>query len=130
MMPDDMPSPGTILCAGTAAAFAAVTPLALFVGLLTTNPLFLLSTYLFGVPLALVPSWTLGLPAYFVLRERWALTWGWAALGGFVVGGLPAALLSLPFAQQPGDPLEVFVWFGLFGAFGGLGFRAYLLFLE
>jgi hypothetical protein len=129
-MPEETPSLGTMLCAGTAAAFAAVTPLALFVGLLTMNPLFLLSTYMFGVPLALVPSWTLGLPAYLVLRERWALTWGWAALGGFFVGGLPAALLSLPFAQQPGDPMEVFVWFGLFGAFGGLGFRAFLRFLE
>jgi hypothetical protein len=124
------PPLGAVLCAGTVAAFASVTPVALLLGLATMNPWVFLTAYVSGVPIALVPSWVLGLPAYLVLRERWALTWGWAALGGFVVGGLPAILLSLPLAVGLSDSLEAIFWFGLLGACGGLGFRAYLLLLE
>jgi hypothetical protein len=124
------PPLGAVLCAGTAAAFAAVTPVALLMGLTTMNLSVPVAAYLFGVPVALIPSWALGLPAYFMLRERWTLTWAWAAAGGFVVGGLPAAILSLPLGVGPLDSLEAFLWVGLLGACGGLGFRAYLLFLE
>jgi hypothetical protein len=93
------------------------------------NPWIFLSAYGFGVPIALVPSWMLGLPAYFVLRERWALTWGWAALGGLVVGGLPAGLLSLAVTRDPPAALGALFWVGLLGACGGLAFRASLRFL-
>jgi hypothetical protein len=128
-MSEEKPSLGTVLCAGTAAAFAAVTPMALL-GLPGMNFPILLGAYLVGVPIALVFSWVLGLPAYFVLRERWALTWGRAALGGFVVGGVPAGLLSLPFADPPQASLGVFASVGFLGACGGLGFRAFLLACE
>jgi hypothetical protein len=126
----DHPPLGAILCAGTAAAFAAVTPVALLLGLATMNPWVFLSAYMFGVPIALVPSWTLGLPAYFRLRDRWALTWPWAASGGFVVGALPAGLLSLAVSRDPPAALGMLLWVGLLGACGGLAFRAYLRFLE
>jgi hypothetical protein len=117
------------LCAGTAAAFAAVTPVALLLGLASMNPGLFLFAYVLGVPIALVPSWMLGLPAYFVLRERWALTWAWGALGGFVVGGLPAGLLSLAVTKDPLSALGVLFLVGLLGACGGLAFRAFLRFL-
>jgi hypothetical protein len=126
----DQPPLGAILCAGTAAAFAAVTPMALLLGLATMNLWVFLSAYMLGVPIALVPSWMLGLPAYFVLRERSALTWAWAASGGFVVGGLPAGLLSLALSRDPLVGLGLLLWVGLLGACGGLAFRAYLGFLE
>jgi len=129
-MPGEKPALATVLCAGTAAAFAAVTPAALFVGLMSLNGWELLLVYALGVPVALVPAWVLGLPAYYLLRERWALTWTRAALGGFLVGGVPASLFALTFAQGPLPSVEGFLWFGLFGAFGGLGFRAFLLSLE
>lgn len=124
------PPLGAVLCAGTAAAFAAVTPVALLLGLASMSPWVFLSAYLSGVPIALVPSWSLGLPAYFVLRERWPLTWAWAALGGFVVGGVPAGLLLLAFTRDPLATLGGLFSVGLLGACGGLAFRAYLRFLE
>ena len=123
-------SHGTILCAGTAAAFAAVTPAALLMSAASGNLWLFLSAYLFGVPLALVHSWALGLPAYFVLREHWDLTWTRAALGGLVVGALPATILFLAVGGRATGALGMAGSTGLLGAAGGLGFRAYLLFLE
>jgi uncharacterized membrane protein YvlD (DUF360 family) len=52
-------------------------------------------TLLFGLPIALLHAFVLGLPAYLVLRRFRALGWWSAALGGFVVGAAPIALLTL-----------------------------------
>jgi hypothetical protein len=115
---------GTILSAGTVAAFAAVTPAALLLGLASMDGWLLLFVYVVGVPVAILHSWVLGLPAYFVLRERWALSWEAAALGGFVVGILPSTALSLV-TQGGGIDIWVFIA-GMLGAVGGLGFKAFL----
>jgi hypothetical protein len=51
---------------------------------------------LFGLPIALFHAFVFGLPIYMRLRRRWRLRWWSAMLGGFLVGGLPLILLSLP----------------------------------
>jgi hypothetical protein len=118
----------TILCAGTVAAFAAVTPAALMFGLISMNGGLLLFAYVVGVPIAIVHSWLLGIPAYLFLRERWALSWEAAALGGFVVGLLPATVLSLVL-DVGGIDFSVVIA-GMLGACGGLGFKAFLRSFE
>ena len=127
-MNDPHPPLGQVLGAGFVAAFAAVTPFAGFVASgATDQPIPLVAAaYLFGLPLALLHVYLLGLPAYHLLRARWALTWGRSAFGGFVVGGVPTALLSGLVTDFHSDALWAACFPGALGALGGLAFRAWI----
>lgn len=65
----------------------------------------------------------LALPAVFVLGRRWPLTWWRAALGGFVVGASPSALLAV--LTSTAAVIEVGIA-GLLGSVGGMAFWAAL----
>jgi hypothetical protein len=76
---------------------------------------------------ALVHTVVLGLPAYLL---AWRLDWTrwWVSLiGGFVVGGLPYAVLALPWGAQPPPDLVAahviapFSWLFYGGVALGLG---------
>lgn len=127
-MNDVHPPLGQLLGAGFVAAFAAVTPFAAFVASAAPDqavPL-IAAAYLFGLPLALLHVYLLGLPAYHLLRVKWALTWRRSALGGLMVGGLPSALLSAFVTDFHPDAPGAACFPGALGALGGLAFRAWI----
>ena len=123
-MAEPQPPLGEVLAAGFTAAFAAVTPFALFVTSGDQAIALLASAYLFGLPLALLHAFLLGLPAYHVLRGRWALTWPRSALGGLIVGGLPTAIVAMLTAGFHPDALWIAGIPAALGGLGGLAFRA------
>ena len=96
-----------------AACFAAAggAPLA-FVPLLLSSGggmgiVFLIPVMIVGFPIALLHVVFLALPAYVLVDRFWRLTWWNSSLAGLLIGGIPAALLSLPWQtsfewQMPG----------------------------
>jgi len=127
-MDEAHPPLGQVLAAGFVAAFAAVTPFAAFVAWAAPNQAIglLAGAYLFGMPLALLHAFLLGLPAYHLLRSKWALTWGRSALGGLIVGAIPTTLLSGLVTDFQPDVLWTAIFPGALGALGGLAFRAWI----
>jgi hypothetical protein len=127
-MDEAHPPLGHVLGAGFVAAFAAVTPVAAFVasGAPQQATALVAAAYLFGMPLALLHVFLLGLPAYHLLRSKWKLTWGRSAVGGLVVGGIPTALLSAILSDLHPDALWTVCVPGALGALGGLAFRAWI----
>jgi hypothetical protein len=123
-MAELQPPLGQVLGAGFTAAFAAVTPFALFVASGDQAIALLAAAYLFGLPVALLHAFLLGLPAYHLLRRRWALTWTRSALGGLIVGGLPTALVAMLVSGFHQDALWVAGIPAALGGLGGLAFRA------
>lgn len=102
------------------------------------------ASFIVGAILAAGHVALLGLPLYGLLSRRWRLRWWSAAIGGFLVGGLPyLVLLNSPgeYSQIGGTVLsehgrytaagwrqlfEVCAWLGLIGALAGLAFWAAL----
>ena len=92
------PTQGAVGRAGLAAAAAAAGSVALAVAMLVPRELAGMAVLflIFGLPIALLHVFVLGLPLYLRLRRRWPLRWWNAVLGGFFVGAAPIISLSLP----------------------------------
>lgn len=54
----------------------------------------MLPSVVFGFPVALLHALLLALPAYLMMRRRWRLAWWSSAAAGFLIGALPALLLT------------------------------------
>jgi hypothetical protein len=118
------PSPGRVVAACLGAAGAAAAPTILLGAL----ALFALPI---GFVIALLHVLFLGLPAYLVMRRRWAIDWFHATIAGFVIGAVPLSLWQ--WLTSIGDPygslgisLGVSAMFGALGMLGGAVFRAVL----
>lgn len=136
-----MRSPGNrrLLAATIAAAFGAVSTIALpFLVVDSYAGLFIVAAaYVFGLPIAAVHLLILALPAYVLLSDRLPFRWWHALLGGFVVGALPAGVLTGIWAvtrtsaraayaegglAELASELAPMGMLGLAGAVGGLAF--------
>jgi hypothetical protein len=126
-MDDAQPQVGQLLGAGFVAAAAAVTPVAVFMAIADfRQPELVAIAFLFGMPVALLHAYLIGLPFYAVLREKWALTWPRALLGGFVVGAAPAGVVALMTLGPHSDVFWVAATPGALGTVGAAAFRAML----
>lgn len=80
------------IVAALAAVAAAALPGLLQLPLETAARWVLLGV-LFGMPIALLHAFAVGLPLYLTVRRRWRLRWWSAAVGGFLTGAVPLLLL-------------------------------------
>ena len=116
---------GRLLMAGFVAAAASVAPVAVFMAMADFRQLDLVAiAFLFGMPLALLHAYLIGLPFYVVLREKWALTWPRALLGGFLVGAVPAGLVAMLTIGPHPDVFWIVSAPGALGTVGAAAFRA------
>lgn len=126
-MDEPHPPLGRLMTAGFVAAAAAVAPVAAFMAVGDPRQPYLVAiAFLFGMPVALLHAYLIGLPCYVLLHERWALTWPRALVGGFLVGSAPAGLLSVLLVGPHGDVLWIAGTPGLLGTAGAAAFRAML----
>jgi len=119
-MTEDHPSGARIVAGCFLAAASAPFPAALSLVAIVSpaaGPGTALATLIFGIPIALLHL-PLALPIYFLLRRHWRLAWWNSALGGVLVGTLPAAVLL------PG--WQVIMVGAACGSAGGLVFWAIL----
>ena len=70
----------------------------------------------------------IAIPIYLLMRRTGWVNWGTSALGGFVIGTLPAMLLAVRGGDGILNGATIFflAWLGLSGLTGGLTFRAVL----
>lgn len=126
-MDDGPPSLGELLVAGFVAAFASVAPVAAFMAIADIRQPDLIGiAFLFGMPIALLHAYLVGLPFYLVLGEKWALTWLRALLGGFLVGAAPTGAAAMLTVGPHSDIFWLAVAPGALGTVGGAAFRAML----
>lgn len=115
---------GRLVLALGAAAFAAA-----LIPAILSNTLFGL-VLLFGSVVAAAHAFMIGLPAYLAFRKAGPLTYPIAALAGFVIGTVPVSVVVLMYSEggRSGgfEKVAMSSVFGLYGAVGGLAFRAVL----
>lgn|GEM_PF-2548401 len=118
-----------IAAAASATVFVIADLVALLVSGGADSAGFVLETIGFLWPasyaVAFVHAVGLGLPAYLLLRWRGLTMWWISLAGGFVVGALPYAVLSLPWKAPDANLLaahivQPFAWTHYAGAIAGL----------
>ena len=126
-MAEEPPTLGRLLTAGFVAAAASVAPVAAFMAMADyRQPDLVLIAFLFGMPVALLHAYLVGLPFYVVLREKWPLTWPRALLGGFLVGSAPAGVAAMLLVGPHPDMVWIAAAPGALGTIGAAAFRAML----
>ncbi len=150
-MNQDQPSGRRLLAAITSAILVGASAFpAYFIaagvmeGALAQAWFIVVASFIVGAILAAGHMLLLGLPLYGLLSLRWQLRWWSAAIGGFLVGGLPYLVLLNNSGEysQVGDTVlsehgrytaagwsqlfEMCGWLGLIGALAGLAFWAVL----
>lgn len=124
-MADSQPPLAQLLGAGFLAAVASVAPVAAFMAIADPRqPDLIAIAFLFGMPIALLHAYLIGLPFFVVLSEKWALTWPRALLGGFLVGAAPTAAVAMLTLGPHSDMLWVAGTPGALGTVGAAAFRA------
>ena len=126
---NDRPSDRRLACAYIVAIFVPALAAGGWISLDSPPPArasIIFLALLFGSPVALLHLLFLALPAYVVLRKYWPLCWWSAALGGFIVGAIPAGLLALGASDISPDAMRFSFTAGLLGLSGGLAFWAVL----
>ena len=126
-MDDAQPPLGQLLGAGFVASAASVAPVAAFVAVADIRqPDLIAGTFLFGMPIALLHAYLIGLPFYAVLSEKWMLTWPRALLGGFLVGAVPTGTVAMLLFGPHSDIFWIAGTPGALGTVGAAAFKAML----
>ncbi|HEX8225260.1 MAG TPA: hypothetical protein VF605_15710 [Allosphingosinicella sp.] len=126
-MVESIPARGRVIGAALMAALASAVSLsALFVALAPSQFAAAGFAFFVGLPIALLHSLVIGVPAYLVMRQLGALTWRRSAIGGFAVGALPWGLFAFFVSVDGWSVLMTVGMMGGSGMIGGLAFAAVL----